>query len=177
MKKITVFVFLISLLYAVVRYHIGKEIPWSEFPFVLNKSLAFMATFLIGITILPESWFKRFNATKKPFGTTGYLIAIIHILLVISLVSPERYPLFYDNNEFTARALWVFATGILSVFIFTFAFIASVFGNVLKLSNQSKRFFFKTWSFWFNCQFISPTPCRLFKLVKLLEVAIINATN
>lgn len=46
-------IFGLSLLYAIVRYHIAGDVSWRHFPlFVLNKATSLAAVFLIGASYL-----------------------------------------------------------------------------------------------------------------------------
>ena len=104
---------LLSLGYAVVRYHVAGPVPWKDFPFfILNKGISLAAFVLltlnfglgplsnVGIAV-PESWL---NA-RKAVGMTGFLLVIIHAFMSFMLFTPANYARFFaDNGSLTLLA-------------------------------------------------------------------------
>ena len=96
-------VLLFSIGYAIVRYHIAGPVPWKDFPFfILNKGISLAAFILVtfnfafgplnnlGIKV-PVGWL---NA-RKALGMTGFLLALIHVLMSFMLFSPTVYAKFF----------------------------------------------------------------------------------
>jgi hypothetical protein len=96
-------VILLSLAYAVIRYHLVGPVPWKDFPFfILNKGVSLAAFILltlnfglgplnnIGVSI-PASWL---NA-RKALGMTGFLLVVIHAFMSFMLFSPASYAKFF----------------------------------------------------------------------------------
>ncbi len=74
--------------YAVLRYHIAGDVPWSEFSlFILNKGLCLAAFILLTLNFalgpgrniglpVPDSWL----GARKAFGMTGVFFAVGYFL-------------------------------------------------------------------------------------------------
>jgi len=99
-------VILISIGYAIVRYHIAGPVPWKDFPFfILNKGISLAAFVLItcnfgfgplnnlGVKV-PTSWL---NA-RKALGMTGFLLVLIHALMSFILFSPSAYGKLFEGD-------------------------------------------------------------------------------
>lgn len=99
-------VLIFSIGYAIVRYHIAGPVPWKDFPFfILNKGFSLAAFILLtcnfgfgplknlGVNV-PVGWL---NA-RKALGMTGFLLALIHVLMSFMLFSPSVYGKFFEAN-------------------------------------------------------------------------------
>ena len=96
-------VLVLSISYAVLRYHLAGPVPWKDFPFfILNKGLSLAAFVLIACNFgfgplrnigapLPESWL----AARKAVGMTGFLLVLIHALMSFLLFKPAVYGNFF----------------------------------------------------------------------------------
>lgn len=99
-------VLVFGLVYAVLRYHIAGSVPWKDFPFfILNKGVSLSAFILLSLNFglgpasnvgikVPEGWL---NA-RKALGMTGFLLALIHVLMSFLLFGPASYGKFFDDN-------------------------------------------------------------------------------
>lgn len=97
---------LLSVGYAVLRYHVAGPVPWKDFPFfILNKGICLAAFLLLTLNFslgslnnlgLPVSpgWL---NA-RKALGMTGFLLVLIHVLMSFMLFSPAVYAKFFVEN-------------------------------------------------------------------------------
>jgi len=97
---------ILSLGYAILRYHIAGPVPWKDFPFfILNKGISLSAFVLITFNFtfgplhnigvkLPGSWL---NA-RKALGMTGFLLVLIHALISFMLFSPSVYGKFFEED-------------------------------------------------------------------------------
>ena len=95
-----------GLAYAVLRYHIVGPVPWKDFPFfIFNKGISLSAFILITFNFafgplnnlgvkVPEGWL---NA-RKALGMTGFLLALIHVLMSFMLFSPTIYAKFFESD-------------------------------------------------------------------------------
>ncbi len=103
----------LSLVYAILRYHIVGPVAWKDFPFfILNKGISLGAfillTFNFGLGPLrnlgvnvPEGWL---NA-RKALGMTGFLLVLIHALMSFMLFKPAVYgKYFQDDGTLTLTA-------------------------------------------------------------------------
>ena len=97
---------LLSLGYAILRYHIVGTVPWKDFPFfILNKGISLSAfvllTFNFGFGPLnnlgvkvPEGWL---NA-RKALGMSGFLLVLIHVVMSFMLFNPSVYAKFFQQD-------------------------------------------------------------------------------
>ena len=104
--KIIAITCLVSLAYAVLRYHIVGPVPWKDFPFfILNKGIALGAFLLLSMNFalgplnnlgvkVPEGWL---NA-RKAMGMTGFLLVLIHVLMSVMIFNPQVFERFYQEN-------------------------------------------------------------------------------
>ena len=98
---------LLSLAYAVLRYHIFGPVPWKDFPFyILNKGISLAAFILLTFNFtfgplrnlgakVPESWLNG----RKALGMTAFLLVLIHALMSFLLFRPAVYGQFFDAND------------------------------------------------------------------------------
>ncbi|MGI9201657.1 MAG: hypothetical protein ACR2QL_11395 [Woeseiaceae bacterium] len=96
-------VLLLSVAYAVIRYHLVGPVPWKDFPFfILNKGISLAAFVLLTLNFglgplnnigvrIPVSWL---NA-RKALGMTGFLLVVIHAFMSFMLFSPASYAKFF----------------------------------------------------------------------------------
>ena len=104
--RIIAVVILLSIGYAIVRYHVAGPVPWKDFPFfILNKGISLAAFILLtfnfgfgplknlGVNV-PVGWL---NA-RRAMGMTGFLLALIHVLMSFMLFSPTVYTKFFEAD-------------------------------------------------------------------------------
>jgi len=96
-------VLVLSISYAVLRYHVAGPVPWKDFPFfILNKGFSLAAFVLIACNFgfgplrnlgvpLPDSWL----VARKAVGMTGFLLVLIHALMSFLLFKPAVYANFF----------------------------------------------------------------------------------
>ena len=104
--KIIAITCLLSLFYAVLRYHIVGPVPWKDFPFlILNKGISLAAFILLtfnfslgplknlGIKV-SEGWLN----SRQVLGMTGFLLILIHALISFLIFKPEIFGKFFEEN-------------------------------------------------------------------------------
>jgi len=101
--SIVAVVILLSLAYAVIRYHLVGPVPWKDFPFfILNKGVSLAAFILLTLNFglgplnnigvpVSASWL---NA-RKALGMTGFLLVVIHAFMSFMLFSAASYAKFF----------------------------------------------------------------------------------
>lgn len=120
----------VSVVYAVVRYHVAGDVPWNEFSlFILNKGLCLAAFILLTFNFalgpaknlglpVPARWLRA----RKSFGMTGFLLILIHALISFMLFSSPYYGKFFSpDGTLTGPAGLSMLTGILG-FVFLWAY-------------------------------------------------------
>jgi DMSO/TMAO reductase YedYZ heme-binding membrane subunit len=98
---------LLSIGYAVLRYHILGPVPWKDLPFfILNKGLSLAAFVLLTLNFslgplnnlgfpVPNSWL----LARKALGMSGFLLVLIHALMSFLLFRPSVYHQFFGAND------------------------------------------------------------------------------
>jgi hypothetical protein len=104
--RIILVTLLLSVGYAVLRYHIAGPVPWKDFPFfILNKGICLAAFILLTLNFslgparnlgvnLSSGWL----AARKAMGMTGFLLVLIHALMSFLLFTPAAYAKFFQDN-------------------------------------------------------------------------------
>jgi hypothetical protein len=124
--KIILSTCLLSLGYAILRYHILGPTPWKDLSlFTLNKGIALSAFIILifnfsfgplnnlGVHV-PQS----FMDARKTLGMTGLLLALIHVLMSFVLFNPAIYPKFFlQDGTLTLSAGFSMLGGVLSFVI------------------------------------------------------------
>jgi hypothetical protein len=125
-KKVILVLFLTFYGYAIIRYHIGKNISGlMAFFFVLNKAFAWTAGTLLILSILPSYFLEKYKLKRRAIGLFAYTIALIHINSSILLLNEKFYPNFYSHSCLNLNG-WLYITlGVLSILLFTIPLIAS----------------------------------------------------
>lgn len=99
-------VFGVTLAYAVLRYHIAGETPWSHFPlFILNKAVSLAsvvfvaASYLVGRVI---RWYNHDPALRlvvvKFCGLIGLSLAAVHVFFSLCVLDPAYFGKFYGED-------------------------------------------------------------------------------
>ncbi|MBI2048022.1 MAG: ferric reductase-like transmembrane domain-containing protein [Parcubacteria group bacterium] len=133
--SIFVAVFLISFVYAFIRYNILRDVSLGQIPFfITNKVLALTGTILIGFSFLlgplTRFWpraFERKLYLRKPLGVFGFGIAALHSFISLALLSPAYYPKFFLESgklNFIGETSLLF--GVLALFIFSVVSLTSI---------------------------------------------------
>lgn len=104
--KIIAITSILSLGYAILRYHIAGDVPWKDFPFlILNKGISLAAFILLTLNFslgplknlgikVPEGWL---NA-RQVLGMTAFLLVLIHALMSYMIFKPEIFGKFFEEN-------------------------------------------------------------------------------
>jgi len=126
MKKLIASVFITFYAYAIIRYHIGKELcGLMEFYFVLNKAFAWTAGTLLLLSLLPTTILSKYQISRRGLGTFGYSIALIHISSSILLLSEKFYPKFYTHSFLNSDGWLYIILGAFSILLFSIPLIGS----------------------------------------------------
>jgi DMSO/TMAO reductase YedYZ heme-binding membrane subunit len=96
-------VFGVSLTYAIVRYHLAGDVPWSHFPlFIVNKATSLAATIFVASSYLIGKlirWHNHDPRTKlvviKFCGLMGFSLAMIHAFASFTLLTPAYFAKYF----------------------------------------------------------------------------------
>jgi hypothetical protein len=91
-----VFVFVISLAYAIIRYNVFGNVPWDELPlYITNKAISLSAILLLFFSVIQK---KARKQTSKNIWKIIFIFTLIHIFISFRLFGPEHYQKFYFEN-------------------------------------------------------------------------------
>ena len=99
-------VFGLSLVYAVLRYHIAGNVAWSHFPlFIFNKATSLAAVVFVASAYLVGKiihWHDDDPVIRlvviKFCGLIGFFMAGIHAFLSLALLSPAYFAKYYGTD-------------------------------------------------------------------------------
>jgi hypothetical protein len=102
-SRIIITVLILSTLYAILRYHVFKDVAWSRFPlFIMNKAISFAGFILLVISFSAGSFFRKqagsWHTAQKFLGRTGFVLIILHIVMSLLLFRPEVYDKFFTEE-------------------------------------------------------------------------------
>ena len=119
-------IFLISMSYAILRYHILGPVPWKDLPFyILNKGNALSAFILLTINFslgplkklgvrVPGRWMK----SRKVLGIMGFLQSFVHVIMSFILLRPSIYEKFFTSDGSLTLFTGLNLLGGITAFIF-----------------------------------------------------------
>jgi DMSO/TMAO reductase YedYZ heme-binding membrane subunit len=95
-----------SLGYAILRYHLAGDVPWSDFPlFILNKATSLAAVILVACSYLVGRVFKWHNhdplmrlVVVKFCGLMGFFLAGVHAFFSICLLRPAYFAKYFEED-------------------------------------------------------------------------------
>ena len=105
-SNIIIITSILSISYAIIRYHIMGGVPWKDFPFfILNKGISLTAFILLTLNFglgplknlgvnVPEGWLN----SRQALGITGFLLVFVHLLMSFLLFKPEILGGFFEQN-------------------------------------------------------------------------------
>jgi DMSO/TMAO reductase YedYZ heme-binding membrane subunit len=126
MVRFTLILFIISYGYAAIRYHIGADVPFDEWYFILNKSLAWTGFTLVAMSILKTSTLHKWKLDRRGLGLTGIAFAFIHALSVLVLFSETHYSKLFTEHEINIQGYIALSLGFVSLLIFSFPLFAAL---------------------------------------------------
>ncbi len=94
-------VFLASLAYAIVRYHVFAGVDWAQLPvFITNKAISVASLVMLGISRVVFD-----KARRKRLGLIGAALAGLHVILSVMLFEPSYLAKLYKpSGTMTASA-------------------------------------------------------------------------
>ena len=99
-------IFIFSVSYSIVRYHIFGGVEWSQLPvFIMNKIMSMNGLILLTFTLslkplknkginISQKWLRG----RKVIGVVGFVSILIHIILSALLFSPVYYNKFFNTD-------------------------------------------------------------------------------
>lgn len=113
-------VFGVCLVYAVLRYHVLKEVAWDHFPvFIFNKALSLTATAMLALSFWPRQFASPgFIACRRELGICGFSLAAVHAGLSVLILRPSYFPGFFDGLRLNFHGELAMLTGVLGMVTF-----------------------------------------------------------
>ena len=122
--QIILIVFLFSLTYSVLRYHVFEAVPAKDFAlFIFNKCLALTGFILLALNFslspartlgadIPTTWLEA----RKELGTVSFMILLAHMLCSVLIFGSGAYyaKFFADDRTLTTVGSWSMLLGILA---------------------------------------------------------------
>ena len=111
------------LAYAIVRYHVVKNVPWEHLPlYTTNKVFA-----VVGLAGLVGSRLAAGRDRRQGYGLTGLWCTAVHILMSQLLMGPAYFGKFYnDQNQLTWQAELSMATGVIGTGFLLWLLVATL---------------------------------------------------
>jgi hypothetical protein len=129
-SRIILFTCLLSIGYAIVRYHIAGPVPWKDLPlYTLNKGIALSALIILTLNFslgplrnLGVHVTERLLNVRKSLGINGFILVFTHAIISLLLFKPAIYPKFFHlDNTLTLDGGLSMLGGILS-FVFLWSY-------------------------------------------------------
>lgn len=120
-----VVVFGVSLVYAIIRYHLVGDVAWRHFPlFILNKVISLAAVLFIVCSYLIGKiihWHDDDKALRlvviKYCGLTGFFLAAIHASFSLCLLTPAYFGKYFDSGgQLNLQGEIAMSTGVVALF-------------------------------------------------------------
>ena len=98
--------FILSMGYAIIRYHVLGEVPWKDLPFfILNKGISMSAFILLAFNFtfgplknlgapIPDSWLR----SRRIIGIVGFIQVFVHVIMSFMLFNPAVYAKYFEQN-------------------------------------------------------------------------------
>ena len=104
--------FIISLIYAIVRYNVFGNVPWDDIPiFITNKAIS-----LTVMILLLFSHYQKKNVliVRKRLLKAIFTLTSWHVFISFVLLSPQYFGKFYYNEALNITGYTVTALGIVA---------------------------------------------------------------
>ena len=127
----------LSFVYAVLRYHIAGEVSWDQLPlYVMNKVFALTIVLLLFYNVR----FSGVLSIEKKEWYSWAILALIsgHILISLSLLSPEYYAKFFESGKMHFKNELSILFGIATFIAFIASLLSSMKRN-MKLAKKSRQ--------------------------------------
>ena len=98
--------FILSMAYAILRYHIAGPVPWKDLSFfILNKGISLCAYILLVFNFtfgplknigfpVPNSWMR----SRRLIGIVSFILVLLHVFMSFMLFNPANYAKFFEDN-------------------------------------------------------------------------------
>jgi DMSO/TMAO reductase YedYZ heme-binding membrane subunit len=128
-------VFGVSLVYAIVRYHVVGTVSWAHFPlFILNKVVSLAAVGFLACSYLVGRVFRWHSSDKvmqlvvvKFCGLMGLSLAAIHAFMSLCLLRPSYFSKYFAaDGRLNLEGELAMATGVVALWFLVSPAIATI---------------------------------------------------
>lgn len=110
---LTLFVFCISLIYAVMRYNVFGLVPYEDIPlFITNKAFALAAVILLLINAI------RTDSDTRILNQQIKMFILMHVILSFFVFTPAYFPEYFNNGKILTQPAMMLLAGIYSFISF-----------------------------------------------------------
>jgi len=125
--------FILSMSYAIIRYHVLGEVPWKDLPFlILNKGISMSALILLAFNFtfgplknlgapIPNSWLR----SRRIIGIVGFIQVFVHVIMSFMLFNPAVYAKYFEQNGTMTLVTGLSMIGGVLAFIFLWIYNVS----------------------------------------------------
>jgi hypothetical protein len=101
--KTSLIALLASAAYATLRYHVFKDVPWSDWPtWTLNKAFGLAALVLLVLYVKGRTG--SGPDSQEPILQMAGVFASIHVMISLVLLSPAYYAGLFQESKLTSAA-------------------------------------------------------------------------
>ena len=125
--------FILSMSYAIIRYHVLGEVPWKDLPFlILNKGISMSALILLAFNFtfgplknlgapIPNSWLR----SRRIIGIVAFIQVFVHVIMSFMLFNPAVYAKYFEQNGTMTLVTGLSMIGGVLAFIFLWIYNVS----------------------------------------------------
>ena len=125
--------FILSMSYAIIRYHVLGEVPWKDLPFlILNKGISMSALILLAFNFtfgplknlgapIPNSWLR----SRRIIGIVAFIQVFVHVIMSFMLFNPAVYSKYFEQNGTMTLVTGLSMIGGVLAFIFLWIYNVS----------------------------------------------------
>lgn len=113
--------------------------------YIANKAIAGASVILIGTSFLigplarfwPKTWVSKLYL-RKHFGVFGFVVAVLHVIITLILISPQQYPkLYIEVGMLNSMGQWSLLLGTLAIIMFAVISVTSIPSIERVMSNRT----------------------------------------
>ena len=118
--KTTLITFLLSFIYAIIRYNIFKGVLWIHLPlYILNKAISLTSILLLSVSYFSRI-FRPFSKFRKDYSRVMFVwvalvFAFLHSFISVLLMRPATYPQLFRDSQLNLTGEASLLLGILTL--------------------------------------------------------------
>lgn len=138
----------LALAYAIVRYNVFSDVPWSDAPtFVANKGISLASVLLFAVSYLANRRMpanvearRRRRRLARTSGLTAFWLMVLHVVISLGILDARHYPLLTSPaTGITTVGEICIITGAVGVLVFAAPAVSSTSRITARLSQAAWR--------------------------------------